>query len=437
LVTYPAIYALVTLFSTIAIGYRFLLVIVPFLYVSVGRLVAKRNTQYVSRITHHVLRFTFYVLLAWLVASSLLIAPHYLAYFNELAGGPSGGHRYLVDSNLDWGQSFKALRAYLDEEGIDEVYLSYYTYTDPALYGIRYRPIAPAPDAPPILPARFDPAPGVYVIGATNLQGVMVADEDTYDCFRHPEPIARPGFALFVYRVAPRERPPTWLAQCDKPVAPLTAEAAAEGLGRNDLRMAYFDCTSAWLYPGGVVTSGWYALLRDTAYSDSPFIRNHLATSRLSYEQRHPGALPPFAIYERDNPPALPASTSEIRVGHLAFLGYTSTGPARPGETVEMETWWRVESLPQRPLSVMMHLTGPDGEPVIVGDGLGAPVEQWQVGDIIVQRHVLPIPADAPPGEYTPLTGVYWLDTVERWPVERNGQPGEDHITLPPLLVRR
>jgi hypothetical protein len=441
LMPYPAAYAVATLFSTIAIGYRFLLVVLPFLCVFIAQLAERRNTQHATRNTHHVLRITFYALLAWLVVASFLIAPHYLAYFNELAGGPAGGYRYLVDSNLDWGQSFKALRSYLDERGIDEVYLSYYTYADPALYGIRYWPIAPSPGAPPIPPSRFDPAPGVYVIGATTLQGVMVVDVDTYDWFRHREPLARPGFALFVYRVPPCEKPPTWLAQCDRPVAPLTAEAAAEGFGRDGLRMIYFDCTSAWLYPGGGETDGWYALFRDTAHGDDEFIRRRLTAARLSYEQHQPGALPPFAIYEQETPPALPAYTpdSPVRVGHLTFLSYASDSalPARPGQTVEMETWWRVDSLPERPPSIMMHLTGPGGTPVVVGDGLGVPVEQWQVGDVIVQRHRLTIPADAPPGEYIPTTGVYWLDTLERWRVEVDGEPAGGELVLPSLTIAR
>jgi hypothetical protein len=358
-----------------------------------------------------------------------------------LAGGPAGGYRYLVDSNLDWGQSFKALRSYLDEQEIGEVYLSYYTYTDPALYGIRYRPIAPAPGAPPILPSRFDPAPGVYVIGATTLQGVMVADPDTYDWFRHREPLARPGFALFVYRVAPREEVPTWLAQCDRPVAPLTAEAAAEGFGRSGLRIVYFDCTSAWLYPSGGEAPGWYALFRDTARSGDPFIQRRLAAARLSYEQRRPGALPSFAIYEQETEPALPAYTPEspVRIGSLTFLGYVSdiASSAQPGQTVEVETWWRVDSLPERPLSIMMHLAGPGGTPVVVGDGLGMPIEQWQVGDVLVQRHRLTIPADALPGEYVPTTGVYWLGTLERWRVEVNEEPAGDQVALPALVVTR
>lgn len=38
------------------------------------------------------------------------VYPHYLAYFNELAGGPRNGYQSLVDSNLDWGQDLKELR---------------------------------------------------------------------------------------------------------------------------------------------------------------------------------------------------------------------------------------------------------------------------------------------------------------------------------------
>lgn len=49
-------------------------------------------------------------LAAWLVASSFSVHPHYLAYFNELAGGPANGWRWLIDSNLDWGQDDERAR---------------------------------------------------------------------------------------------------------------------------------------------------------------------------------------------------------------------------------------------------------------------------------------------------------------------------------------
>ena len=54
--------------------------------------------------------------LAWLVAGTLLAAPHWIGYFNEAAGGWRKGHRYLADSNLDWGQDLLRLRARLARE---------------------------------------------------------------------------------------------------------------------------------------------------------------------------------------------------------------------------------------------------------------------------------------------------------------------------------
>ncbi len=32
------------------------------------------------------------------------VAPHYLSFFNSLAGGPSNGWKVLGFSNIDWGQ---------------------------------------------------------------------------------------------------------------------------------------------------------------------------------------------------------------------------------------------------------------------------------------------------------------------------------------------
>jgi len=52
-------------------------------------------------------------LLLWEAVASGSVHPHYLAYFNELAGGPANGARWLIDSNLDWNQDAqKALDLY-------------------------------------------------------------------------------------------------------------------------------------------------------------------------------------------------------------------------------------------------------------------------------------------------------------------------------------
>jgi hypothetical protein len=112
-------------------------------------------------------------LLAWHVAASLAIRPDYLAYFNELAGGPSQGYRHLADSSLDWGQDLPALKDWLDREGLqraDGVYLSYFGTARPEYYGIRATQLAGFIDRRP--PPSQPPAPlrgGVYCVSATVL----------------------------------------------------------------------------------------------------------------------------------------------------------------------------------------------------------------------------------------------------------------------------
>ena len=52
---------------------------------------------------------------AWLIVSTSSVLPDPLAYFNEIAGGPRGGERFLIDSNLDWGQDERRLERRLRE----------------------------------------------------------------------------------------------------------------------------------------------------------------------------------------------------------------------------------------------------------------------------------------------------------------------------------
>jgi hypothetical protein len=57
------------------------------------------------------------VVLAVLAALSCIetavVHPDYLAFFNFVSGGPSNGQRWLLDSNLDWGQDEARLQDYL------------------------------------------------------------------------------------------------------------------------------------------------------------------------------------------------------------------------------------------------------------------------------------------------------------------------------------
>ncbi len=443
-IVFPFLYGIITLASPLNIGYRHLLPMLPFLFVLAGR--AIRNTKYGIRIPYFVLRIP---LLAWLLIGTLRVAPHYLAYFNELAGGPDNGWRYLADSNTDWGQGYRDLARFQRERGLERVYLSAFLLTyDPALYGVRYEPLTPMwGNTPAIFPSRFNPPPGDYVISATTLDGIPLVDPEMYDWFRKREPDARIAHVLFYYRIPPRAPAPGWVAQCTAPTAPLTPEAVAEGFGRDDLRLVEFDCTQAWLYPGGGTSAGWYVLHRD-ASMETPFIQTRLTPAHLSYEQKRRGALPPFRVYEWPAGTSfldsvalvLPEGTSSPVPldGPLTFLGARARSEA---DSLEVETWWRVTEGPiTRPLSIMGHLLNGTGELIGQNDSLGVSPVVWQPGDIIVQRHRFPLPplplGEGPGVRASPAseelwlrTGVYWLDTMERWGVISGEVPG-DQILL-------
>jgi len=83
----------------------------------------------------------------------------------------------------------------------------------------------------------------------------------------------------------------------------------------------------------------------------------------------------------------------------------------------------------------MAHLIAADGHAVAVGDGLGVPLEIWQEGDIIVQRHSLIVPPDAPPGMYWLHIGAYTLADLQRWVIHTDQGPLADRILLEQLEV--
>ncbi len=462
LVLFPLVYGLSSLFSPLNIGYRHLLPILPCIFILASRSAqhATRNTQYATRISYSVFRIAC---LAWLFVGTLLISPHYLAYFNELAGGPDNGWRYLADSNTDWGQGYKDLARFQRERDLGPVRLSAFIFYDPAIYGVQYEPLTPIRgDTPAIFPSRFNPPPGDYVISATTLDGIPLVDPEMFDWFRKREPDARIAHVLFYYHVPPQESAPAWLAQCTAPVTPLSPQAAAEGLGRSDLRLACFDCTTAWLYPDGGRSPGWYAIFRGSE-TDTDFIRAHASRARLTYEQRRPGILPSFKLYEWSSQGvallmdgvqtgpmiAAPAEwppgqawvegavvTAPLSLsGPLEFLGYRlQKSTVRAGETLDLWSYWAVTDVPTRPLSLMAHLVDGAGHPVAIGDGLGVPIESWQAGDTIVQRHLLPLPQDTPAGDYAIYVGAYWLDNLERWLIISEGQAVGGQIGLTPML---
>lgn len=174
-----ALYLLCAMTSRSDLGFRHLMPATVFLAIWIGSLGPKlRGRRGLTLLT--------VALLVWLAVDFGRGYDTYLAYFNELAGD----HGYLVatDSNLDWGQDLKRIRAYQDRH--PEIGVPYVEYpadgpSSLEYYGIRHRTAAP------ITPA----ATGILIIGATRLTDPQYA-------FVQALPIAdRIAPGVFVYRL--------------------------------------------------------------------------------------------------------------------------------------------------------------------------------------------------------------------------------------------
>jgi hypothetical protein len=471
---FPAVHFVTALWSSVDIGYRHLLPILPFLFVFLGTQVAyhlsliayrlsQRNSVTLSPSEPPVRRHPVTgslgllaaVLLLWYVVGTARIFPHDLAYFNELAGGPDGGYNWLVDSNLDWGQNLKELKTWLDAHGVERVFLSQFSPSRPEVYGIQATLLPPSPraaqSAAPF--ARFDPAPGWYAIGATTLQGAYTPDVDTFAYFREMTPTARIGHAMFVYHV-PEQARGQWVAQCASPTPLLDADEIEAGFGQSDLRVAQFDCSTSWWYPAGSAP-GWYA----NSVEGGLYVREWFPSAYAIYRPRN-GQSGIAAVYRVDSvtPPtdrkvqaiAAPGDwppAQAMSQGTQVTAPATMTGPLQfDGAWVNLReqtlryggslfTVWRVARNADAPLSIMGHVLDAQGRVVSGSDGLGVPIEVWQVGDTIVQKHVFKT-QDLAPGTYWIETGVYRLDTMERYGVLREDQTVGDRLLLGSIEVK-
>lgn len=155
-------------FNRVNIGLRYILPVFPLMHVFVSKVVRlkfKRQEIFVG---------TVIFLIGWYLASSLLIFPHYLAYFNEFIGGPSNGYKYLIDSNLDWGQDNKLMLEYARKSK---------------------EPVKINPE---------QPTKGKIAVDANRLQGIQglpAFPVNRYEWLRKYEPVDNIGYSWLIYEV--------------------------------------------------------------------------------------------------------------------------------------------------------------------------------------------------------------------------------------------
>lgn len=193
-----AIYFLVAVISTLNIGIRHILPVYPFLIILAGwgateLIRAKRKLVYAVAFV-----------LAFGILSSLRVFPVYLAYANELWGGPANTYRYLSDSNVDWGQQLKSIKHYVDQRHVKNCWFAYFAdvVADPKYYGIPCKPLTTiasvwlqqSMDVPPSID-------GPVLISAGVLSGYEFGPDqlNPYDQFTRLRPTAVIEHGVFVF----------------------------------------------------------------------------------------------------------------------------------------------------------------------------------------------------------------------------------------------
>jgi 4-amino-4-deoxy-L-arabinose transferase-like glycosyltransferase len=194
----PAFHLAVAMSSGLNIGVRHILPLYVFFSVLIGG-----AAWALIRIDRR-WGYAIAVLLLFHAVSSLRVFPTYIAYANELWGGPANTYKLLSDSNTDWAQQLKATKLYWDKRGVKDCWIAYFAQglVDPAYYGIPCKPLytvlTPWLQTPIEAPATID---GPVLISGGTLSGFEIGPGplNPYDQFQKLQPTAVIEYGIFVF----------------------------------------------------------------------------------------------------------------------------------------------------------------------------------------------------------------------------------------------
>lgn len=209
----PGFYLAVSMTSNMNIGHRHLLPIYPFLIVFASQAGRLLEARWRAPGRERWPAVACALLLVWVAAEGLRIYPHYLAYFNQIAGGPANGYRWLVDSNLDWGQDLKGLAEYRRQHPAESFYLCYFGNDSPPYRRLQTRYLPGWPmggyGGGGIKYESFNSVPpgATVAVSATFLQLPFLEQQKVpgaqkfMDRLRGRTPAAQIGYSINVYRL--------------------------------------------------------------------------------------------------------------------------------------------------------------------------------------------------------------------------------------------
>ncbi|MDJ0753456.1 MAG: phospholipid carrier-dependent glycosyltransferase [Ardenticatenaceae bacterium] len=412
-------------FSNVNIGYRYILPVLPLMFVVVGQLAQPRYLRAAP------LKFATGAAVPIILLATIWVHPHYLAYFNLLGGGPDNGWQIVVDSNIDWGQDLPSLAAYMNDQEIDLVYLSFLGAASASAYGVEAELIKDWPQLKNDGLTDFFyepwPAPGVYAISVTQLHGVYLSNPDRFQWFREKEPTNKAGYSLFIYEVQPDGKSAN-LSLSGIGVNRITLADFDKALGSNDIKLGYYDARTSFLWPNSQTGASW-AGVGDGHLPQNPNLARFYSQSQTvvkgqsvdredvnwSYQLFH---WPDSPVEERlrQNSQAARPDSPVLFAETVEFMGHEMiySDLYQPGQPLDLLTFWRMSAQTENQLSIFIHLLNAEGTLVAQHDGLGVQVPSLNKNDEFAQLHTMTLPEDLPAGRYTLQTGLYERNSLKR-----------------------
>ncbi len=175
-----------SMLTRVNIGLRHVLPLYPLLFLYLGRAALIENRRIRGMVVP--------VFLLWYAAASIWISPHYLAYFNEAAGGPDNAHYILDDSNIDWGQDLAALKDVQAQDPNEPFYVATNWMLNPPAFGYHAERLRKEHiQTPPT---------GLVAVGIHWAIRQRIHERSPYyfDWLEQYEPIGHVGHSILLYR---------------------------------------------------------------------------------------------------------------------------------------------------------------------------------------------------------------------------------------------
>lgn len=186
----PALFLAASMGSGLNVGYRHLLPVFPVAYAALAGLVwelAPRRGPLLASIA-----------IAGLAVESWTIAPHHLSFFNIAAGGPMAGPKYLLDSNIDWGQDAKRLSQYQERQDLGWMCVMYFGSAHLWYHGII------AMEVP-----KFDTVKQANCVAAVSVSPLygLFMPSGAFSELRARKPDGRIGYSIYLYDLRKPDQP--------------------------------------------------------------------------------------------------------------------------------------------------------------------------------------------------------------------------------------